>query len=202
MYAVNFLNVMLSPLILLAWFGASAAAQDKRGAVVSKMSATNVVTIKPTSGNATSTNTPAASGYEPISFETLAAFPIKVDWVINTTNSAFDTLRREGEIPAPIQALHGKKVSVQGYLKPLKQDVNGVTEFLLMRDHALCCQTNIPKINAWVHVRMKGPSVPFVHERQFVVRGMMHVGELRSAGNVVSVYRLAGDEIIAVAESR
>ena len=197
MCATNFLNV-LSPLILLVWLGASAVAQDERGAAVSKLSATNVVTIKPTSGNATSTNTPATSGYELISFETLAAFPIKVDWLINVTNSAIDTLRREGEISASIKALNGKKVSVQGYIKPLKQDDSGVRDFLLMRNHALCCQTNIPQINEWVHVRMTGRSIPFIHERQFTVRGVLQVGESLGEGNVVSIYRLAGDEINAV----
>ena len=148
------------------------------------------------------TNTPATNTYQPVSFATLAAFPLKVDWRVNPTNSAFDTLRREGEIPATVKAFHGKKVSVQGYVKPLKQDASGMTEFLLMRDHALCCQTNIPQINEWVHVRVNGRSVPFAHERQFVVRGILHVGEWRDAGNVVSVYRLAGDEISVAAESR
>lgn len=148
------------------------------------------------------TNVPPADAYQPITFATLGAFPLKVDWLINPTNSTLDTLRRTGEIPAHVKALDGKKVSVQGYVKPLKQDASGVTEFLLMRDHGLCCQTNIPQINEWVHVRMSGRSVPFTHERQFVVRGVFQVGELRGAGNVVSVYRLAGDEIIAGAESR
>ena len=137
----------------------------------------------------------ATNSYERISFETLAAFPIKVDWLINPTNSALDTVNRKGEIPALVKALNGKKVSVQGYIKPLKQDADGVTDFLLMRDHALCCQTNIPQINEWVHVRMTGRSIPFAHERQFTVSGVLQVGELLGTGNVVSVYRLTGDGI-------
>ena len=137
-----------------------------------------------------------ARDYQPVNFETLAAFPIKVDWLINATNSAFDTLRRKGEISANIKALNGRKVSVQGYIKPLKQDDSGVRDFLLMRNHALCCQTNIPQINEWVHVRMTGRSIPFIHERQFTVRGVLQVGESLGEGNVVSIYRLTGDEII------
>ncbi len=197
MFTKNFLKLVLSPLILLGWLGASAVAQGERGAMVSKLPATNTVRIEPTSGRAISTNAllTATGGYESVSFETLAAYDIKVDWLINPTNSSLDTVRREGNIPDSVRLLHGKKVTLQGYIKPLKQDVGEAMEFLLMRDHALCCQTNIPQINEWVHVRMTGQSVPFAHERQFTVSGVLQVGELLGTGNVVSVYRLTGDGI-------
>ncbi len=136
-----------------------------------------------------------ATSYQPVGFETLAAFPLKVDWLMNPTNSSFDTLRRTGEIPAAIQALHGQKVELRGYVKSLQQDAGGMREFLLMRGHALCCQTNIPQINEWVHVRMTGPSLPFVPETLFTVSGVLAVGEAMGAGNVVSVYRLTGEQI-------
>jgi hypothetical protein len=192
MFVENYPKVFWLSLTLLFWWAAPCMAQAEQQADASSLAVTN-----PVAESASGTG-----AFERISFATLGAFPLKVDWRINPTNSALDTLRREGEIPVLVKALNGKKVSVQGYLKPLKQDVSGVTEFLLMRDHGLCCQTNIPQINEWVHVRMTGRSVPFAHERQFVVRGVLEVGELRDAGNVVSVYRLAGDEIIAAAESR
>ena len=195
MGAKNFLNVVLLLLILLVWLSVSAAAQDGRGASVGKLSVTNTVGNKSTSGKATSTQVSAVGGYERISFETLAAFPIKVDWLINPTNSALDTLSRKGEIPALIKALNGKRVSVQGNIKPLKQGDNGVSEFLLMRNHALCCQTNVPEINEWVHVRLVGNEIPYVHEHMVTVSGVLQVGELLGTGNVVSVYRLTGDEI-------
>lgn len=139
--------------------------------------------------------TEATPAYQPVRLETLAAYPLQVDWIINPTNSAFDTLRRRGEIPAAIQALNGTKVAIQGYVKPLQHDSGGVKEFLLMTTHALCCQTNAARINEWVHVRMTGPSLPYGHDCQYVVRGELQVGEVMGAGNVVSVYRLTGDQI-------
>jgi hypothetical protein len=145
------------------------------------------------------TNAVPGPVWQPVSFETLAAYAIKVDWIINPTNSSLDTLRRNGEIPAAIKALQGRKVAVQGYMKPLKQDARGVQEFLLMRNHGLCCQTNVPQINEWIHVQVKGKSLPFAHDRQFLVRGELEVGEKLGAGNVVSVYRLSGEAIEAVA---
>jgi hypothetical protein len=149
----------------------------------------------------TATNAAVTTDYQSVGFETLAAYAIKVDWLVNPTNSAFDSLRREGNIPDTIKALHGKKVALQGYLKPLQHGSDGVKEFLLMRNHALCCQTNVPQINEWIHVRMTGPSLPFAHERQFTVCGVLEVGEVLGAGNVVSVYRLTGDKISAAPET-
>lgn len=138
---------------------------------------------------------PPAAVYQSVSLATLAAYPLQVDWLINPTNSAFDTLRRRGEIPAAIQALNGSKVAIQGFIKPLQHDPGGVKEFLLMTTHALCCQTNAARINEWMHVRMTGPSLPYGHDSQYIVRGELQVGELLGAGNVVSVYRLTGEQI-------
>jgi hypothetical protein len=45
---------------------------------------------------------------------------------------------------------------------------------------------------------MTGPSLPFVQESLFTVRGVLEVGEVMGTGNVVSVYRLRGEEISAV----
>jgi hypothetical protein len=199
MLGSNQLKLGWLPLALLFWCDMTVVAQVERRPGAKSPVVTNPAPIASGSGQATATNA-SASASTSISFETLAAFPIKVDWMMNLTNSALDTLRREGEIPALVKALDGKNVTVKGYLKPLKQDSKGVTEFLLMRNHALCCQTNVPQINEWIHVRMTGTSVPFAHERQFVVRGVLQVGELRDAGNVVSVYRLKGEEITVVPE--
>lgn len=151
--------------------------------------------------DAPATNAAPVSVYQPVSFETLAAYPIKVEWLVNPTNSSLDSVRRDGEIPAAVKAFDGRKVELQGYMKPLQQDGGGVKEFLLMRNHGLCCQTNVPRINEWVHVRMEGPSLPFAHDRQFTVRGELAVGEKLGAGNVVSVYRLKGVMINVAARS-
>lgn len=63
MGAKNFLNVVLLLLILLVWLSVSAAAQDGRGASVGKLSVTNTVGNRSTSGKATSTQVSAVGGY-------------------------------------------------------------------------------------------------------------------------------------------
>ena len=140
-------------------------------------------------------------GFNPLTFETLAAFQIKVDWVMNATNSAFDTLKKEGEIPEKIRSLQGKKVSISGFMKPLKQDTGVASEFLLMRYFSTCCEGKTPQINEWLHVRTTGKAIPLANERMLAVRGVLQVGEKLGAGNVVSIYRLEEAELETMSSS-
>ncbi len=137
----------------------------------------------------------------PITFETLGGFAIKVDWVMNATNSAFDTLKKEGEIPEKIRSLQGKKVSISGFMKPLKQDTGVASEFLLMRYFSTCCEGKTPQINEWLHVRTTGKAIPLANERMLAVRGVLQVGEKFGAGNVVSIYRLEEAEFESMGSS-
>jgi hypothetical protein len=156
--------------------------------------------------NATAISSPpmkyqASPGFDPLTFETLAAFQIKVEWVMNATNSAFDALKKEGEIPDQIRSLQGKKVSISGFMKPLKQDGGGATEFLLMRYFSTCCEGKAPLINEWIHVRTTAKAVPLANDRMLAVRGVLQVGEKLGTGNVVSIYRLEGAELETMGSS-
>jgi hypothetical protein len=166
-------------LVIVATFNAGTAKAEQ---------GTNGVTLS-------GVKSPVTEKYEPVSFETLSAYQVKVDWQMNPTNSNYDTVKRDGDIPAAVKLLSGKNISVQGYIKPLKQDSNGCVEFLLMRNHGLCCQTNVPKVNEWIHVRMTRGNVTYNHEQLFSVRGVLQVGELLGGGNVISIYQLTADEI-------
>lgn len=95
---------------------------------------------------------------------------------MNPTNPAFDSLKRVCEIPPSVKSLSGKQASVQGYIKPLKRESNGCIEFLLLRNYALCCQTNVPKVNEWIHIRMTNGVAAQHLDRSFTVRGVLQVG--------------------------
>ena len=142
-----------------------------------------------------------AKDHQAITFDTLGAFQIKVDWVMNLTNSAADSLKRDGEIPARVKALDGKKVSIAGFMKPIKQEEGGAVGFLLVKDYSTCCEGALPKINEMIHVQMAGNSIPQAGEQIFAVRGVFQVGEKLGAGNTVSIYRLEGAEL-EVTDSR
>jgi hypothetical protein len=144
----------------------------------------------------------AKVGFQKITFEEIGAFPIKVEWVMNLTNSAADSLKRDGEIPARVKALDGKRVSIAGFMKPIKQEEGGAAGFLLVKDYSTCCEGTLPKINEMIHVQMASNSIPQAGEQIFAVRGVFQVGEKLGAGNTVSIYRLEGAELEVVDSRR
>jgi hypothetical protein len=136
-----------------------------------------------------------AKNFLPIRFETLGNFEIKVEWVMNPTNSAADSLKKEGEIPARVKALDGKKISIAGFMKPIKQDVGGSTEFLIVPNYFTCCEGEKPRVNQWLHVVSPQAPIPLANDRPLAVRGVLRVGEKLSGSNVVSIYQLENVEL-------
>jgi hypothetical protein len=136
-----------------------------------------------------------AKGCVPLSFETLGGFQIKVDWIMNPTNSAADTLKREGEIPARLKALDGKKISIAGFMKPIRLDAGDTTEFLLVPSYVTCCDGQKLGVNQWVHVLSPNKSIPLAGENPLAIRGVLRVGEKLAGSNVVSIYRLEDVEL-------
>lgn len=134
-----------------------------------------------------------SAGHELVDFDLLSGFDLRVDWVLNPTNSTMDSLRVEGEIPAKIRAMDGKSLSIAGYVKAIKQDQGGVTEFLLVRDYFTCCEGTKPKVNQMIHIVLKSPQAGVVAEQAVALRGLMRVGEKLSGSNVVSIYQM--DEV-------
>jgi hypothetical protein len=73
---------------------------------------------------------PAEKGYESLSFQDLAAFLVK--------------LTRPGELaigglPAGLQRLQGRNISISGFAIPVKAESTEASEFLLMRHPTPCC---------------------------------------------------------------
>jgi hypothetical protein len=120
---------------------------------------------------------------------------------MNPTNSAADTLKREGEIPSRIKALDGKKVSIAGFMKLIKQEAGGATEFLLVPNYSTCCEGQMPVVNQWVHVLSPNKPIPLAGEHPLAIRGVLRVGEKLAGSNVVSIYRLDEVEIETMSSS-
>jgi hypothetical protein len=75
----------------------------------------------------------------------------KVDW---------RTLRglnyRTGEMTEPLQKVNGKQVKVPGFMVPLEDEDEFVTEFLLVPYVGACIHTPPPPPNQIVYVKMEG----------------------------------------------
>jgi hypothetical protein len=142
------------------------------------------------------------AGHQLVDFDLLSGFDLRVDWVLNPTNSAMDSLRVEGEIPARIRSLDGKKISIAGYVKAIKQDQGGVTEFLLVRDYFTCCEGTKPKVNEMIHVILTAPLAGVAAEKPVALRGALRVGAKLTGSNVVSVYRMEQTELETIVQDK
>jgi len=155
-------------------------------------------TAKPASTNASTDIAPApetANGYLCVGFDKLSAFPMKMNWWVNPTNSRNDKLEMVGQIPDAIRSLDKKAVAVRGFMMPLKLNAGLVTEFFLMRNRNSCCYGKPLQINELIYVRMEGAGVKSLMDRLLTVYGTLQVGEKLSDGNIISLYRLDGKEM-------
>lgn len=135
---------------------------------------------------------PKTEGYKYIEIGDLASFdyytPLpgeKVDPKLLATRS----------IPEEIKKLNGQKVSLMGFMMPVRVDDEGnVEEFALNGNYDMCFYGAPAQLNQWVHVKMApGVKARFSHNPT-TVSGTLEVGELIQDGEVISIYRMTGDK--------
>ncbi len=77
--------------------------------------------------------------------------PVETDWA---------TLReldlKTGAMPGHLKKLDGQRVRIPGFIVPLEDDQNAVSEFLLVPSPTACIHTPPPPGNQMIHVRMAG----------------------------------------------
>jgi hypothetical protein len=177
-------------------------AGDIRGApIASKPAAlpTNVVaaaTRPSPATNAATTTSPSAApgGYATVGFEQLSGYQIEVSDELLGPQTNKTVLTADGQIPEPIKELNNKKISLRGFMLPLKVEGGLVTEMLIMKDQSMCCYGATPRINEWVSVKMKGGVKPLMDE-PVTLMGTLKVGETRENGYLVGIYAMDGDKM-------
>jgi hypothetical protein len=98
-------------------------------------------------------------------------------------------------IPVKVLALSGKKVALMGTMIPLNGDQNGATEFILAVSQDSCGFGVGPRINEWVHVKMRDGVKVKYREVDALVKGTFRVHEVVEGGRVVGLYHMVGDEV-------
>jgi hypothetical protein len=85
---------------------------------------------------------------------------------------------QEGDLPNTIppdaMALDGKKVFIKGYVYP-GQRMQGITQFLLVRDQGSCCFGGNPKLTDRIQVALSDPHGFTFSNGVFKVAGVFHV---------------------------
>jgi uncharacterized protein len=138
---------------------------------------------------------PAASGSSgketvvSVEFTKLAGYEYLVPDTPNTNQAAGSDIA-DKQIPAEVKSLDQKKVSVVGYLMPLKEEEGKSTEFLLMRTQSSCCFGIAPTITELITVKAAGKGVPTIMDDLIEIQGTLKVGTVREDGYIVGVYRM------------
>ncbi len=144
-------------------------------------------------------DTKAASsnnGYQTVGFDKLASYNFEVLDDAPVTNLTVTPDTADQQIPAAVKAFNQKKVSIRGFMLPLKVDNGNVTEFLIMKDQSMCCYGATPKINEWVSVKITGSGIKPIMDQPVSMLGTLHVGAMRENGYLVGLYHMDGDKLI------
>jgi uncharacterized protein len=116
--------------------------------------------------------------------------PVTVNWqTLKTLTSAAPTK------PTPALALQNKQVSIPGFMVPLEDDENEVTEFLLVPYAGACIHTPPPPPNQMIYVKMGHNSkVKMSFVDPIVVTGQLKISTIVSPYGDVS-YTLNGENV-------
>jgi hypothetical protein len=171
--------------------------------------ATSAATAPATPGSAVATQTVKVGDgdFMTVTFDTLSSYYYEIPNPEQTANvkdaiagddKKPDAMKRpKDQVPAPVKALNGKKVSVQGFMIPLKLDKGATKEFLLVKDQSVCCWGRVPRMNEWVSIKMTGDkTTKFIPDQPVTIFGVLQVGEeFDKGGEVQSLYRLDADDV-------
>lgn len=137
-------------------------------------------------------------GFTAVGFEKLAGYSIEVpDDLLGplTNDAAAAAARTDAMIPLPVRALDKMRVSLKGFMLPLKVEGGLVTELLIMKDQSMCCYGSTPKLNEWVSIKMTGAGVKAIMDQPVTLFGKLHVGEMRENGYLVGIYKMDGEKM-------
>ncbi len=115
-----------------------------------------------------------------------------IEWsVLRGLNAA------SGAASAEVKALEGSRVKVPGYIVPLDDDANQLTEFLLVPYAGACVHTPPPPPNQMIYVKMtRGERANFALMADVWVEGMLFVGR-RSSPYGPTFYSMTANSVTA-----
>ena len=150
-----------------------------------------------TSSVAASSGRKNAAGYLEVGFDTLSGFEATVTYEMVSTNPAAPVYapKLSSAVPDTIKALDRKEIAVQGFMLPLKEEAGRVGEFVLLKNQMMCCFGAPPKVNEWVHVRIKGQGIKPLMDQVITIYGTIHVGQYNENRTLLGLYQIEGDGV-------
>jgi hypothetical protein len=138
--------------------------------------------------------------YPYVRFSVLAGFAVPEAEATGFARSPHATARRPAQalhIPPEVQALHGRPVSVRGYVLPLDVAGDSIRTFLLMASVDSCHYGAVGAVNEWILVTMAGKQPARVRFAQpVVVFGTLSIAPDWQGPSLVGLYRLTADQVV------
>ncbi len=145
-----------------------------------------------TSPTTTESTLPGAGDFTAVGFDKLSSFKYEVP---DDTVKPAPGADPDQQIPTLVRGFNNKRVSLKGFMLPLKVEAGMVTEMLILRDQSACCFGATPKINEWVSVKMVGGGVKPIMDQAVTLYGTLRVGAMRENGYIVGIYQLDGEKM-------
>ncbi len=112
-----------------------------------------------------------------------------VDWrLLREMNS------QSGEASEALKALDGKRIQIPGFLVPLEDNQNKISEFLLVPSPQACIHVPPPPPNQMIYVKMKTPIQFDWGYRAYWIMGILSLKTVQSPYGAVS-FEMLGDSI-------
>jgi hypothetical protein len=140
---------------------------------------------------------PKDEAYMTVGFDKLAGYQIEISDELLGPQTNKVVTSADAQIPEAVKTLSNKKISLRGFMLPLKVEGGLVTELLIMKDQSMCCYGTTPRINEWVSVKMKSGGVRPLMDEPVTLIGTLKVGETRENGYLVGIYAMDGEKMLA-----
>jgi len=135
-------------------------------------------------------------GYLRMGFGTLSSFKYELYEVDSGPGGGRPLLKSDDTIPERVKAYDGRRVSIPGFILPMRTKGGLVTEFLLLRDLGTCCFGPQAQINHFMRVKLAGRGFEPDLLKPYRVSGTLHVGETYVQRYLTGVYRMDADRVV------
>jgi hypothetical protein len=135
-------------------------------------------------------------GFLRMGFGKLSAFKYEIYEVYSEAHAGRPLLKSDDVIPDTVKAYDGRRVSIAGFVLPMRTKGGLVTEFLLLRDLGTCCFGPQAQINHFMRVKLSGPGFTADQTKPYRVWGTLHVGETYVRGYLTGIYTLDAEKVV------
>ena len=132
-----------------------------------------------------------------LGWDKLSGFKFDVYEVSSETNAGRALIKSDDSIPGPMKTYDGKRVSVTGFVLPLRTRKGVVSEFLLLRDQGICCFGAQAQINHFIRVKYPA-GIRYGDPVPWKVSGTIRVGESYIQGYLTGIYQLEAQTAVEV----